>query len=250
MIVATLDEENHLPAFLQNMEAMMARPLEVIVSDAGSGDRTAAIARQHGAQVVHASRGRGPQFCAGIDRAKGDVLFFAHADMTLESDAFSRMLEVLNATGAAGGCIGCRFDRPGLFLRFISRLNNLRAKWLGLSFGDQGQFVRRDRLNQLGGFPDLMIMEDVEFSLRLKAMGKPLFLGGGIIASTRRWNRVSKSRHALLIIWLVAQYTWLRYRHGAPVNVEPFYQRYYGRAGPRKDAGAVAEAADAWRYRP
>jgi hypothetical protein len=40
---------------------------------------------------------------------------------------------------------------------------------------DQGQFLRKDVIGSMGGYPDLMLMEDVEFSMRLKEMGSPCF---------------------------------------------------------------------------
>jgi hypothetical protein len=53
--------------------------------------------------------------------------------------------------------------------RAVEWLNNSRARYLIIAFGDQAQFVRRDALPLLGGFPDLMLMEDVEcnFSISL-----------------------------------------------------------------------------------
>lgn len=235
VVVPTLNEEEHLPRLLQSLRSMSHPPLEVIVADAGSDDRTRELAGEYGAALVESPGGRGAQFAAGAVSATGDVLFFAHADMLLEKDAFNRLLETLARTGAAGGCLGCRFDRTDPFLDVITWLNDVRARFFGISFGDQGQFIRREALASCGGFPPLPIMEDVELSYRMWTQGRPTFVGGGVVASARRWHRGNKPKHALLVLWLVAKYSVLRCFKGAPVDVGSFYERYYGAAGPPRD---------------
>ena len=59
--------------------------------------------------------------------------------------------------------------------RFIASLNNMRAKLTGISFGDQAQFFRKAALDSVGGFPPMMLMEDVELSMRLKEIGRTVF---------------------------------------------------------------------------
>jgi GT2 family glycosyltransferase len=80
------------------------------------------------------------------------------------------------------------FASPDLQQQIISCLNNLRSKVTGISFGDQGQFVRTEALDRIGGFPKQMLMEDVEIYLRLKEVGKLVCLPKRIIVSGRRWE--------------------------------------------------------------
>ena len=227
VVVPTMNEEVELPTLLDNLATMHPPPLEVIVADAGSTDRTVSIAEARGARIVSSPKGRGIQMANGIDKAKGDVVFLAHADMRIEPGAFARICDALNSTGKSGGCLGCRFDQRHPFLSFVTFLNNTRARISGIAFGDQGQFLRRSHLRKLGGFPRQAIMEDVEFSLRLKSLHTPLFLGGGVVASSRKWSTKNKSQHALLIVRLVLAYLWVRSFCPASLDLDAIYRSYY-----------------------
>ncbi len=227
MIVPTLNEEKMVHHFFRSIEQLSLQPLEVIVSDGGSLDRTVPVAKQWGATLVHSARGRGTQICAGIEKAKGDILFLVHADMSFEQNCLEQIIDAVNRTGKSAGAVGSTFDRNNLFLRFITILNNIRTRIVGIIFSDQGIFVRRDQLKSLGGFPHMPIMEDIEFSIRLKRQEHPIFLGGGIRVSNRRWKERSKWKHTLLILWLVTQYLFIRTWKGEMINVETFYKRYY-----------------------
>lgn len=234
VVVPVLNEAPHLPAFLAQLQA--EQPHEIILADGGSTDDTIPRAREAGVHVVSAPPGRGHQIAAAIDASSGDAVFVAHADMRLEPGVLHRVLKALNRSGQIGGCVGCRFEGRHPFLSLISLLNAARARWGGISFGDQGQFARRDALElDLAGFPDQPLMEDVEFSLRLKSHERPLYLGGGIVVSPRRWHSSRMLGNALLVIKLVASYTWQRWRTGSAPDVTPFYQAYYGRAPKGND---------------
>ena len=77
------------------------------------------------------------------------------------------MVAELNAfSSVAGGAFAMNFIGTSIKLKIISLLNNNRAGWFGISFGDQGQFFRLAALKDIGGFPAMMLMENVEFSLR------------------------------------------------------------------------------------
>jgi hypothetical protein len=118
-----------------------------------------------------------------------------------------------------------RFGRDALGLCVIECLNELRTVFLGLSFGDQGQFFRRAAIIAEGGFPKLPLMEDVELSLRLRAAGPVLYLGGGLICSDRRWQKENWFKCCATVIAMTAIYRFRR-REAAQV-VDALYRRYY-----------------------
>jgi len=120
-------------------------------------------------------------------------------------------------------------------MRMVNHLNTLRASLFGISFGDQGQFIRRDSLPAIGGLPQLPLMEDVELSLRLKEHSHPLYLSGGIVASERRWESSNKLAHAVLVISLVLRYMLTRLAFGKEVDVSRYYQQYYRNAEAGKN---------------
>ena len=116
---------------------------------------------------------------------------------------------------------------PGL--GSIAALNALRAGAFGLSFGDQGQFFRRQALAGQGGFPDMALMEDVELALRLREAGETAYLGGGLVVSDRRWAGRGFWRNAARVLTLFAAYlAGRRLGLGDPTGRRQ-YRRYYGR---------------------
>jgi hypothetical protein len=147
----------------------------------------------------------------------------------LQEGAGERVVRSLERNpAAAGGCLGMRFEEEGPVRRGIAALNNLRAAATGIGFGDQAQFVRRDALERIGGFPGLMLMEDVELSLRLKRIGRPVYLPGGVVVSGRRWQAGDSVRRIWLILCLFGRFLVERRLFGIADGGESYYRRYYG----------------------
>jgi GT2 family glycosyltransferase len=149
----------------------------------------------------------------------------------LHAGATERIVAALTADrGAAGGWFAMQFRDPSPGQAFIANLNNLRGVATGISFGDQAQFVRADALKRIGGFPDLMLMEDVELSLRLKSVGSDVCLGPGVTVSGRRWQSGSLLANVRMVVGLFFRYLVER-RVGAAIGRgEVYYRKYYQRA--------------------
>lgn len=180
-----------------NEEARIGRRLEelvgfgeVIVVDGGSIDRTVAIARSFpGVKVIEASRGRARQMNAGAEVASGDAILFLHADVSLPPDAAALIDRALNRQGAIAGAFktwtisDIRASRLG----FLLHLADLRSRYTSLPYGDQAIFVNARIFRQLGGYPDLPLMEDLELSRRLKRRGKIVRVPANVTVSGRRF---------------------------------------------------------------
>jgi hypothetical protein len=150
-----------------------------------------------------------------------------HADAILRPESPERIIRALTADPSApGGCFGMAFRESGLKRRFIAALNNTRARSTGISFGDQAQFVRAEALRAIRGFPGLMLMEDVELSLQMKGLGRPLYLGRGVSLSGRRWQRTGFLKNTVLVLGLFTGYL-LERRLGLKPDEKRYYQRYY-----------------------
>ena len=229
-IIPTLNEVERIGRLLVDLRD---RPgiEEIIVSDGGSSDGTVAIARGLGATVIAGGRGRGVQIRAAAEAAGGDVLLILHADALLHAGATERIVAALTADReAAGGWFAMQFRDPSPGQALIATLNNLRGVATGISFGDQAQFVRADALKRIGGFPDLMLMEDVELSLRLKSVGGDVCLGPGVTVSGRRWQSGSLLANVRMVVGLFFRYL-LERRVGAAIGRgEVYYRKYYQRA--------------------
>jgi rSAM/selenodomain-associated transferase 2 len=227
VVIPTLDEGRHLAACL---DALAGAPevCEAIVADGGSSDNTVGLARRGGARVVAAPRGRGLQIAAGVARARGDVVLVLHADCRLAPGISGRLLQALNRDRTlVGGAMAMTFDRIRPATRLLVTLNNWRTRLTGIAFGDQGQFFVRAVLPAIGGFPKLMLMEDVELALRLKGIGRLTFLSDGLEASSRRWARGPFGPQVWMVLRLCAGYLFQRRVGDAGRTAQKYYRHYY-----------------------
>lgn len=186
-IIPTLDEEKMLPALLDRLAMQAGDGLEVVVSDGGSADATLAIARDRKALVIRAERGRGRQLNAGAAAARGEVLWFVHADCLPDPGAVPAIARAMADLDRPGGYFRLRFAPASPSLRLIAWGSHLRAALTGHVFGDQGLFVRRSAFQDLGGFPDQPLMEDWELSIALGRLGRLVSLPLPMVTSSRRF---------------------------------------------------------------
>ena len=200
IVIPALDEEAALPATLAAIRAQ-AGPLEVVLADGGSRDRTCARARQAGARVARARRGRGAQMNRGAQLARGEWLLFLHADTLLPEGALEAIRRLPREVEA--GCFRQAFDRPHPLLGAISRLHNWRCRRTGIMYGDQALFVRRAAFDAVGGFPERPL-EDVLLSERLRERRRPVLLPLTVVTAARRFlaQGIVRSLARVLLILL------------------------------------------------
>jgi rSAM/selenodomain-associated transferase 2 len=206
VVVPVLNEAAVIEDLLNSLSPLRRQGAEVIVVDGGSSDDTAGRARPLADQVLTAPRGRAAQMNAGAARASGNILVFLHADTRLHEDAALSMLHQMAGGKAAWGRFDVRIDGRHVLFPVIARLMNRRSRLTGIATGDQAIFVRRDAFLTLGGFADIPLMEDIEFSRRLKQVGRPLCLAEQVSTSGRRWEQHGVVRTILLMWRLRAAY--------------------------------------------
>lgn len=159
---------------------------EIVVVLAGGDARACDRLRAAGAQVLAAERpNRGRQLHAGAARASGDVLLFQHADSELTRAQVGALRGAMADGRWVGGAFHRKFDDRHPALRWIEPIERRRARWFGTLFGDQSIFVRRTHYEAIGGFRDLPLMEDVEFSRRLRRSGRITLLDPPMETSPR-----------------------------------------------------------------
>lgn len=169
--------------------AWETQPHEVIVVDGGSDDDTVALARESRACVLTSQPGRATQQNHGARHATGDVLLFLHVDTWLPPDGL-RQIELALADAAVGcGAFRQRIEADGLMYRLLERGNAWRVARRGMPYGDQGIFIRRALFDELGGFPQVRLMEDVLLMKGVRRRAWPVLLPGPLFVSARRWQR-------------------------------------------------------------
>ncbi|MBI2881513.1 MAG: TIGR04283 family arsenosugar biosynthesis glycosyltransferase [Candidatus Tectomicrobia bacterium] len=209
VIIPVLNEASILQESLRALPSDPNGGVEVIVVDGGSRDGTPERARPH--RVLAAPRGRARQMNAGAKAARGEILLFLHADTRLPPRAFPLIRETLADPGCVGGAFRHRLDRQKGLYRLISFMSNLRARWLGVIYGDQGLFVRRSVFEALGGFREMEILEDGDLAHRMRKAGRVKLLHAPIVTSARRWEAMGAWR-AIFWMWAIA----LGYLLGVP----------------------------------
>ena len=166
IVIPTLNEQAALSRLFNELDADGSASLEVIVSDGGSDDTTEFVARGAGAKVVTGPRGRGQQLATGARTARGDVIWFLHADSRLSPGTLGAIRAAVDVDGACGGDFRLAFDGEDGFSRWLTGF----YAWFqqrGLYYGDSGIFIRHDVLEKIG-FRPIALMEDYELSRRLE----------------------------------------------------------------------------------
>jgi len=175
---------------------------EIVVVDGGSIDASVAIAQPLCDVTIDASRGRALQMNAGAHVSRGDVLVFVHADTIVPTTFAADIDSALSDPAVVGGRFDVKLDATALPYRIIGAMISLRSRISRTATGDQAIFVRRDVFDRLGGFPELELCEDLEFSRRLKRVGRVACLRARVTTSARRWSRDGIVR-TIVRMWLI-----------------------------------------------
>ncbi len=207
VIIPVLNEEEHIERVIRKVRERSsygAEP-EIIVADGGSRDQTAEIAERAGARVVYCSRtGRAVQMNIGASAARGDLLYFLHADTIPPHGYTHEIIHAINK-GAQSGCFQLRFDGEHPLLRFYSwctRFNTTLVR-----FGDQSLFVEAKLFQNIGGFDEhLTVMEDQEIVRRLKNSGSFMLIGKQVKTSARKYKKNGVIRLQLLFTIILVLY--------------------------------------------
>lgn len=186
IIIPVLNEATTLPVLAQSL-ASLAEPLEIIVADGGSTDGTAELARAYGWQVVSAPRGRGSQMNVGARLATGEVLLFLHADTHLPAAAVTEIAAALADAQVSGGNFNLAFAGTSRAARWLTWLYPY-LRLGGMCYGDSAIFVRRSVFEDLGGYREFPLFEDVDLFRRLRRAGRFVRVPATATTSARRFE--------------------------------------------------------------
>jgi len=207
VVVPAFNEEKVLPRSLAAIRAAMAAfdDGELIVCDNNSTDRTAALAREAGAQVVfepvnQISRARN----AGARAARGDWLLFVDADSYPSRELFLELRRVIAEGRCLAGGATVTFGETTPAARLVVGLWNgisRVTRWAAGSF----MFCEARAFREEGGFSEaLYAAEEIELFMRLKRRARA---AGRSIVILERHPLLSSDRRVRLTGW----WTFLRH---------------------------------------
>ncbi|MFT7223944.1 MAG: rSAM/selenodomain-associated transferase 2 [Cellvibrionaceae bacterium] len=217
IIIPVFNEAAGIGEQLEYLLSISDPDCEIIVIDGGSGDQTLIEVEKFPVTVVKSIRsGRAVQMNAGATVASGDALIFLHADTRLPPAAFARIRE----REFHWGFFAVNLSGKHWFFRVIEWAINARSSLTKVATGDQTLFVRRALFEDLGGFAEIPLMEDVELSKRLRSLFSPTVLPAKVLTSSRYWEQ-NGIVHTVILMWR------LRFEYFCGVSPERLRRRYY-----------------------
>jgi rSAM/selenodomain-associated transferase 2 len=192
VVVPVFNEAPLIRRFLAHLRGR-ALGAEIIVADGGSTDGTADLAVRFCDRLVESQRDRARQMNAGAHVARGDILWFVHADVELPSQCLDEITRIMEDSNVVGGYFRIRL--PGaLVYRLTDSVAHYAGMLLRMRCGDHGIFCRRTAFVGVGGFPTVPLMEDVEFFRRLHRYGRVVHSEKRIVVSPRRYEAIGPLR--------------------------------------------------------
>ena len=177
---------------------------EVLVIDGGSTDNTVTEAKRAGATVIQSpKKGRAAQMNYGALLAKGEIVYFLHAD-TLPPKSFSEDILRAAKSGSQSGCFMLSFNSDHWLLKANSWFSQFDIDYF--RFGDQSLFVNKKVFLQAGGFDEkLMVMEDQEIIKRIREFSQFKIIKKAVSTSARKYleNGIFRTKATFYLIFVL-----------------------------------------------
>ncbi len=206
IIIPTLNEDTSLPAALEALlkSTEHISSLEILICDGGSVDNTLVQAEAFPVSILNAQKGRALQMNSGAQQAKGDYLVFLHADTRLPKNWTTLISQCKTDWGHFDVCLS---GQHWLF-RIIEKMINIRSRKTSVATGDQVLFFRQNFFHQLGGFPEIPLMEDIAISKKARYFTAASCISQPVITSSRRWEKNGILR-TVVLMWFLRFAFWL-----------------------------------------
>ncbi len=219
IIVPVLNEADNIEAFLKHLQPFREREHEVVLVDGKSSDNTCQLARPWVDRMMSVQKGRARQQAIGAKMATGQIFLFLHADTRLPEQADQLIFQAVER-GGQWGRFNVRLSGSAIMFRIIAAMMNTRSCLTGIATGDQAIFVNRSLYHNSGSFPDIPLMEDIEFSRRLKTFSRPACIKTPVCTSSRRWQQNGTFK-TIFFMWS------LRLQYFFGISPAKLHQKYY-----------------------
>jgi rSAM/selenodomain-associated transferase 2 len=190
IIVPVLHEAKRINGLIGHLRQLdPEKSAEIIVVDGAPEKDTLQAIHDDQVTRISSDKGRARQMNAGAIAAKGDILIFLHADTELPLSALKKMNEFISRSEYVGGAFDLGIKSTKRVYRVITCLGSLRSRLNRIPYGDQAIFIRKNYFNEIAGYKDIPLMEDVELMRRIKRSGKKIFISRDrAMTSPRRWE--------------------------------------------------------------
>jgi rSAM/selenodomain-associated transferase 2 len=231
IIVPVFHEGERINDLIESLNHLDSdKNIEIIVVDGSRERDTLRAIRTGQIAKISSEKGRAIQMNAGAFIAKGEVLIFLHADTELPIRALEKIHSLMEQTDYVGGAFDLGIKSDKLVYKAIGALSSLRSRLSRIPFGDQAIFIRKEYFDQLGGYKEIPLMEDVELMRRIKRSGKKIrIFYDRVMTSPRRWEKEGII-YCTLRDWILR----ILYLFGmSPDRLVKYYKNGYG--SPRKN---------------
>jgi glycosyltransferase involved in cell wall biosynthesis len=248
IIIPTLNEEENiircLNSIIKEQNNYIKNPFETIIVDGASKDRTIKTAEElisekkpnkdfkENFKIVKLDYPSLPlQLNEGVKNSKGEILIFLHADNTLPDKVFEKINSLFlknlikKESKYVGGAFSLLIEGKRFFYKVNSFFGNLYSHITKIYFGDKVIFIKKTAFLKLDGFKNIPIMSDVDFSIRMKNIGKTKMLLGPTISSSRGMVNDPFWKRTYLILWALHSYK----KGIEPKIIKEKYYRSYSR---------------------
>jgi len=206
IIIPVFNEAENLPKLLRMLSSLDAD--EIVLVDGGSQDDSQILLGRSPFRWLQSDKGRAAQMNAGADVCESNTILFLHADTVVDNSAIVSIRDAMTDHKVVGGRFDLKLSGAHFALRLIEWMINLRSRLTKISTGDQAMFVRQSVFEELGGFSNQPLMEDIELSRRLKQKGKVACLREKITTSSRRWEQFGLIKTTILM-WKLRFLYWI-----------------------------------------
>lgn len=214
-IIVAYNEEEYIKSIISELRKQkFHHQYEILLADGNSTDDTVKIAKQEGLSIINCRKGKACQMNDAVKEAKGDILFFVHADMKLADKTLSAIQEQINL-GFDGGGFANIFDEHNDKIKSLGTWMNFRIfnkeeqSDKGIFYGDNGIFVKKHVIETLKGFKEIPIMEDYDFSKRMNNRFKVIKIKEPpIVLSARRHIKAGFFKTRFQWIAIKKLYKW------------------------------------------